>query len=87
MVSPERGVVERREAVPVLGVDAGARPRQHLDRRRQAATLPRCVTLVGLVGTVPVCTRSIYLLQGGPEGLGLGYVDLDFGSSLGWWAP
>ena len=25
-------------------------------------------------------------LQGDPEGLGLGYVDLDFGSSLGWWA-
>ena len=25
-------------------------------------------------------------IQGGPEGLGLGYVDLDVGSSLGWWA-
>ena len=25
-------------------------------------------------------------LQGDPEGLGLGYVDLDFVSSLGWWA-
>ena len=61
MVSPERGVVERREAVPVLGVDAGARPRQHLDGRRQAATLPRCVTLVGLVGTVPV--NVLYILQ------------------------
>ena len=54
VVSPERGVVERRESVPVLGVDAGARPRQHLDGRRQAATLPLGVPLVGLVGTVPV---------------------------------
>ena len=25
-------------------------------------------------------------VQGDPEGLGLGYVDLDFGSSLGWWS-
>ena len=24
--------------------------------------------------------------QGDPEGLGLGYVDLAFGSALGWWA-
>ena len=25
-------------------------------------------------------------VQGDPEGPGLGYVDSDFGSSLGWWA-
>ena len=29
---------------------------------------------------------SLSDVQGEPEGLGLGYVDLDFGSSLGWWA-
>ena len=30
--------------------------------------------------------RMVGQLQGDPEGLGQGYVDLDFGSSLGWWA-
>ena len=30
--------------------------------------------------------KFAWLVQGDSEGLGLGYGDLDFGSSLGWWA-
>lgn len=32
------------------------------------------------------CQIALRNIQGDPEGLGLGSVDLDFGSFFGWWA-
>ena len=54
VVSPECRVVERGEAVLVLGVDVGPRPGQDLDGRRLSPPLSSQVTLVRLVGPVPV---------------------------------
>ena len=64
VVAPEGGVVERGEAVLVLGVDVGPRPGQDLDGRRLSPALSLQVPLIGLVSAVPVAEeRSINAWQ------------------------